>query len=97
MASSDTISIKIDRDRLGAPGTENCLHFVDIRNDDTRPEEQRLADRTPRIFHIRAVLSKAHSQLEGIRGGITKGEGGCFLTAPQDFKIEDPRGTYLIS
>jgi hypothetical protein len=97
MVLPGSTSIQIDRDRLGAPGTENCLHIVDIRNDDTRPDEQRLADRTSRIFHIRAVLSKAHSQLEGIRGGIAKGEGGCFLTAPQDIKIEDPRGTYLIS
>jgi hypothetical protein len=96
MALSGTTSVKIDRDRLGAPGTDACLHTVEIRSDDTRPDDQRLADRTQRAFHIRAVLSKAHSQLEGIRGGITLGEGGCFITAPQDLKIEDPRGSYLI-
>lgn len=97
MASSGTTSVQIDNDRLGAPGTDACLHFVDIRSDDTRPGEQRFADRTQRIFHIRAVLSKAHSQLEGIRGGITPGEGGCFITAPQDFHLQDPQGSYLIS
>jgi hypothetical protein len=96
MASPGTTSLKIDRDRLGAPGTDACLTLVEIRRDDTRPNDQRLADRTQRTFHIRAVLSKAHSQLESIRGGITLGEGGCFITAPQDFKLEDPRGTYLI-
>jgi hypothetical protein len=96
MALSDKTSVQIDRDRLGAPGTDACLHFVEIRSDDTRPDDQRLADRTQRTFHVRAILSKAHSQLEGIRGGITLGEGGCFIKAPQDIKLEDPRGTYLI-
>jgi hypothetical protein len=96
MALSGTTSLKIDRDRLVAPGTDACLTLVEIRSDDTRRDDQRLADRTQRTFHIRAVLSKAHSQLESIRGGITPGVGGCFIIAPQDFKLEDPRGTYLI-
>jgi hypothetical protein len=97
MASSGTTSVQIDRDRLVAPGNEGCLHIVEIRTDDTRPEEQRLVDRTQRIFNVRAVLSKAQSQLDGIRGGITPGEGGCFITAPHDIHIEDPQGSYLIS
>jgi len=92
MVLSGTTSVQIDRDRLGAPGTDAYLHFVDIRSDDNRPEEERRTDRTQRTFHIRAVLSKAHSRLEGIRGGITLGEGGCFITAPLDFNLQDPQG-----
>jgi hypothetical protein len=97
MALPNTRSLQIDRDRLGAPGTDACLHFVEVRSDDNRPDEQRLADRTQRAFHIRAVLSKTHSVLEGIRGGIITGAGGCFITAPQDLHLQDPQGSYLIS
>jgi len=35
MALSGTTSLKIDRDRLGAPGTDACLTLVEIRSDET--------------------------------------------------------------
>jgi hypothetical protein len=69
---------------------------VEERRDDPRPARQRLADRTPRLFHVRAVLSKGYIAHEAIRASITPGEGGCFITAPDDIRLSAPGGTYEI-
>ncbi len=93
---SERITTRIDRDRLGPPGIDGYLHIVDVRSDDVRSDEERFADRRPRAFLIRAVLAKAPSQLESIRGGIVQSEGGCFVTAPDDLHLDTPSGRYTL-
>jgi hypothetical protein len=91
---SERISTRINRDRLGPPGVDGYLCIVDVRADDVRSDEERFADRRPRTFLVCAVLAKAPSQLESIRAGITQGEGGCLVTAPDDIHLDTPNGRY---
>jgi hypothetical protein len=49
------------------------------------------------VFLVRAVLGKARSQLESVRAAISPGEGGCFITAPDDIRLDTPNGPYVLS
>jgi hypothetical protein len=93
----ERFSTRIDRDRLGPTGIDGYLHIVDLQPGDARSDPERFADRRPRTFLVRAVLTKAPSQLESVRGGIGDGEGGCFITAPDDLNLDTPEGRYQIS
>jgi hypothetical protein len=55
---AETISHTIDRRLLGPAGIDGYLHIVEERRDDRRTAEQRFADRTSRVFHVRAALTK---------------------------------------
>ena len=41
-----------------SPGIDGYLHIVAQGDDELQPAEQRFADRTPRLFHVCAVLTK---------------------------------------
>jgi hypothetical protein len=95
VATSTTTQIR--RELLGPPGVDGYLHIVEDRRDEPRPADQRLADRQPRLFHVRAVLSKGYTHHETIRASITADEGGCFITAPDDIRINAPGGVYEVT
>jgi hypothetical protein len=95
--ASQTITHTIDRRLLGAAGVDGYLHIVDDRRDDTRSAEERLADRTRREFRVRAALAKTRTPGERIRASIESGEGDCFVTAPDDLRIQTRDGVYEIS
>jgi hypothetical protein len=90
-------SPQIDREHLGPPGIDGYLHIVDIRRDEPTSAEQRLADRSPRIFAVRAALAKCHTQRESIRAGMAAGEAGCFITTPDDLRIQTLHGVYEVA
>src|SRR5229473_104920 len=92
-----TISHTIDRHLLGPTGIDGYLHIVDDRTDDRRSSEERLADRTPREFKLRAALAKSRTPGESVRATIASDEGSSFVTAPDDIKIQTRDGIYMVS
>jgi hypothetical protein len=98
MASQPSVTTaRIGRDRLGPSGIDGYLHIVDERRDDVRPAEQRLTDQTPRVFAVRAALAKGFMPHETIRASIVPEEGGCYITAPEDIRLDVPGGFYAIT
>jgi hypothetical protein len=75
-------------------GIDGYLHFVAQEGAELRPAEQRFADRTPRLFHVCAVLTKVHTQHTPIHSEITPSEGGCFIITQNDRRIQTPEGNY---
>jgi hypothetical protein len=70
--ASPTISHTVDRHLLGPAGIDGYLHIVDDRADDRRSAEERLTDRTPREFKVRAALAKARTLGESVRATIVR-------------------------
>ena len=85
---------QIARQHPVAPGIDGYLHLVARGGDELRPAEQRFADRTPRRFHICAVLTKAYTQHTAIHSEITSSQGGCFIITQHDLQIQTPEGNY---
>jgi hypothetical protein len=77
-----------------SPGIDGYLHIVAQGGDELRPAEQRFADRAPRLFHVCAVLAKAHTQHTAIPSEITPSAGGCFIITQSDLQIQTPEGNY---
>ncbi len=97
MASPPTISHTVDRRLLGPAGIDGYLHIVDDRADDRRSAEERLTDRTPREFKVRAALAKSRTLGESVRATIVSDEGSSFVTSPDGIKIKTRDGVYLVS
>lgn len=95
--TSPTISQTVDRRLLGPAGIDGYLHIVDDRADDRRSAEERLTDRTPREFKVRAALGKVRTPGEDVRATIVPDEGSSFVTAPDDIKIQTRDGIYMMS
>ena len=94
---AETISHTIDRRLLGPAGIDGYLHIVEDRRDDARTAEERFADRTARVFHVRAALAKSRVQGENVRASIQPGDGASFISAPDDIRVQTRDGTYQIS
>src|SRR5690349_9998898 len=85
---------QIDRQHPVSPGIDGYMYCVAHGGDELRSAEQRFADRTPRLFRVCAVLTKAHTQHESIHCEMTSIEGGCFITTQNDLQIQTPGGHY---
>ena len=85
---------QFDQQHPMSPGIDGYLHIVAQGGDELRPAEQRFADRTPRLFRVCAVLTKAHTQHTSIPNEITPSMGGCFIITQNDLQIQTPEGNY---
>ena len=85
---------QFDEQHPMSPGIDGYLHIVARGDDELRPAGQRFADRTPRLFHVCAVLTKAHTQHTSIPSEITPSAGGCFIITQNDLQIQTPEGNY---
>jgi hypothetical protein len=85
---------QIDRQHPVSPGIDGYLYFVAQGGDELRPAEQRFADRTRRLFHVCAVLTKAHTQHTSLHSERTPSEGGSFVIIQNDLQIQTPEGNY---
>jgi len=94
---AETFTHTTDRRLLGPAGIDGYLHIVEEPSDDRRTAETRFADRTSRVFHVRAALTKSRVQGGSIRASIQPGDGGCFISAQDDIRIQTRDGTYQVT
>lgn len=77
---SDTVEIPIER--LGLGGMHGELVVVDVFQNETRSDEERLKDQSAREFVVRALLAKNPDSVGPIRATFQNDRGSSFLLVP---------------
>lgn len=83
-------------ERTGPPGIPSNYHVVDIFHNETRVDQERLADSLARKFVITGLLGKSPFSTEGINLSVDTEVGASFISAhPNAVKtiIRGPEGT----
>lgn len=75
-------SMQIPSERLGPAGTRGDLVVVSVMKDETRRDEDRLRDSTPRPFKVFARLGKTALVADGIKGDFGPEDGESYLHLP---------------
>lgn len=82
----DSVSMQIQADRLGPPGILGELVILDIRADETRSDQERLSDTSPRQFIVTAKLSRQPLVGSEISAEVDADSGGSYFLAKEDAK-----------
>ncbi len=79
-----TVTTTLPIDRLGPPGVPGHLVIVDKLEGDKRTDDEQLHDKSERLFHVAAILSKAPLVDENIDLAIDAERGASYVNAHED-------------
>jgi hypothetical protein len=82
MKTDPTSSNGVPIESLGPAGMRGELHVLAIMENEQRKDQDRLQDNTTRNFKVEALLAKAPSATEKIKGDFGPEDGGSYLLLP---------------
>lgn len=95
MTTTPNPNAQIPFEKLGPAGIRGTLVVLAVMENDTRRDEDRLYDKTPRPFKVLASLGKTHLVAEGLNGNLGPEDGGSYLRIPDNAtinRVSSPEG-----